>query len=158
MYAMSIGSGHQKKKSTKPFQVHVVFSAEAVYTIYVPSKEVAYYNPSIVKTIIDVYNSNAIGPTTLAGLYDMMHSVSKYGVYVFRYSKNEFFSDEDPEPINNWPKSIPVYIGPQEPVLTFNIRGVRNTQTHEEREDRYIKQAIQRRQRTQKRERLFSRG
>ena len=140
--------------------LNVVFTAEAVYTIYLPSKEVDYNNPFIIKTIIDEYNSTvqATKLRTLDHLNDMMHSVSKYGVYVFRYSKNAYFSDEDPEPINNWPESIPLYIDPQEPALTFNMHGVRNTQTHEEREARYIKQAIQRRQRAQRRETLFSRA
>jgi hypothetical protein len=120
MYATSTSIGSDKKQ--KPFQVHVVFSPEAVYTIYVPSKEVDYHNPSIIKKIIDEYNSNNIGLRTLGQLNFMMHSVSKYGVYVFRYSKNEYFTDEDPEPINNWPDNIMLYIDPQEPILEFKTR------------------------------------
>ena len=166
MYAMSLGSGHKKKKDTNPFQVHVVFTAEAVYTIYIPSKEVDYNNPSIIKTIIDEFDSHInqrahlhprdlFGSSTLVKLNKMMHSVSKYGVYIFRYSKNNYTSyltDEDPEPINNWPKYIPLYIDPQEPALTFNLRGVRNSQTEEKKEIRYKTQALQRAQIAQNKE------
>ena len=127
-------------------QVHIVFTPEGVYTIYVPNTK-DYKNPSIEDAI------KAMGEPVRNDdeLYYRIEDLAKLGIYVFRYSKVSRLTDVE-EPINNWPDSIPLYIDPKEPIIEARKRGVR-TLTPQDRQAQQLKDALQRAQDKQKSER-----
>jgi hypothetical protein len=137
---------------TPKHQVHIVFTPEAVYTIYVPNTKIDYRHPSIINDALE-----AVGGF-LTKHEDVIRShivkLAKLGIYVFRYSKVFRLRDIDQEePINNWLDSIPLYIDPQEPIIEARKRGVRNRQTPQERQARQLKEVLQTVQNKQQSER-----
>ena len=137
---------------TPKHQVHVVFTPEGVYTIYVPNTKINYRNPSIIDDALE-----AVGGFLTKHEDDIRSHIVKLaqlGIYVFRYSKVFRLRDIDQEePINNWLDSIPLYIDPQEPIIEARKRGVRNRQTPQERQARQLKEALQTVQNKQQSER-----
>ena len=114
------------------YQVHVVFTPEGVYTIYI-DKDI---DSAIREEVVAAYNviPAHIDIKTIIGAIE---TVAKYGVYIFRYSNFVKLEDLDDEPINNWPKSIPLYIDPQEPQIVLNGRRSRH-QTQQQRQARQV--------------------
>jgi hypothetical protein len=107
-------------------QVHVVFTPEAVYTVYAPKPEY----PQAVRDALEAINVNNLqgGTRTYSGMIQYIEEFAAHGVYIFRYSNFKRLSDLLPEPKLNWPKRIPLFIDPQEPVINLTRRGVRFTE------------------------------
>jgi hypothetical protein len=146
MYASTI-----KYTSGSPkHQVHIVFTPEGVYTIYVPNTKIDYRNPSIVEDAIEAVGGYLTKNEEIIHLH--IKKLAKLGIYVFRYSKVSRLKDVDQEePINNWLDSIPLYIDPQEPIIEARKRGVRK-QTPQERQARQLAETLQRAQNKQQSE------
>ena len=151
MYASTINYTDRMLISGSPkHQVHIVFTPEGVYTIYVPNTKIDYKNPSIIEDAIKALE-NVI--TNDDELHYRIEDLAKLGIYVFRYSKVSRLTDVDQEePINNWPDSIPLYIDPQEPIIEARKRGFR-TLTPQARQAQELKDALQRAKDKQKSER-----
>ena len=131
-------------------QVHVVFSPEAVYTIYVPNTKIDYRHPSIINEVLEAVGGFA---TNVEAILSNSERLAQFGIYVFRYSKVSRLKDLDQEePINNWLDSIPLYIDPQEPDIEVRTRGVRSM-TPQERQAQQLNDALQRAQEKQLSER-----
>ena len=129
-----------KHQDAAKHQVQVVFTPEGIYTIYADNN--IDYTDIQGKQASEAYNK--IGASDdIKKVIARIEAISKYGVYVFRYSKFTNLEDLNDEPINNWPESIPLYIDPQEPAITLKKRRVRY-KTKQERQARQIKQVAER--------------
>jgi hypothetical protein len=128
-------------------QVHVVFTPEAVYTIYSPK---AQYTQAVYDEVkaISIKNSKG-GLATYDGMMQYIEEFAKHGVYIFRYSNFKTLYELRPEPKLNWPKRIPLFIDPQEPVVTLTQRGVRFTDEQKALASALRSHAAQRKQKAQ---------
>ncbi len=136
--SMIAGHNTKLKGTTSKHQVNVVFTPEGIYTIYALNSS----SDVLRKQATEAYGT----PPTKADIKNVikrLESVGKYGVYIFRYSKITKLKDVDDEPINNWPESIPLYIDPQEPVISLTRRRARD-ETPKQRQERQKLQAADR--------------
>ncbi len=149
------------KYEAPPFhQVDLVFTHEGVYAIYI-TKPDELLKPRVFDEIRQAYNSSAhvVLEQNDNTLITRLLSVEKYGIYIFRYAKVTDLEKLFPEPLNNWPESIPLYIDPKEPSITLTKRGARR-QTEEEKIIRLREQEIDtlREEETARLARLFRAG
>jgi hypothetical protein len=128
----------------KSGQVHIVFAPDAVYTIYALDTDMkglarlgVFNDPSEKRDVLDIYkkfkravkelekNPDGIG-LSIDAVNEYIELCRQYGVYIHRHAKFDSLVviDHD-EPINNWPKKIPLYLDPQEPVINITQRGFR---------------------------------
>ncbi len=104
--------------SNKPkFQVHVLFTSEAVYTLYSdPRKAGSITHDQFFKQAASYASKTLKGTKT--DLDNYIAFLKKHGIYMFRHSTNL----GSKKILWNWPENIPLYINPVEPVITLTKR------------------------------------
>jgi hypothetical protein len=104
------------------FQIDIVFAYDGIYVTYIFGK------PKLsIKQLSELYIEHGIisaislqDPSVL----DVFNSLTKYGVYILRYSTAT--GKPSINPIDNWPTQLPLYINPTEPNINLTTRVVRD--------------------------------
>jgi hypothetical protein len=104
--------------ANKPkFQVHIVFTMEAVYTLYSDPRKVSNLTTDEFFKAANVYASKALKGTK-QDLDNYIAFLKTHGIYMFRHSTNLGSKNI----LWNWPEQIPLYINPVEPIITLTTR------------------------------------
>ena len=99
------------------FQVHLVFTKEAVYSLYTDPRMVGKTNRDVFFNEAHKYASTA-NKGSKQDVQNYISFLKKHGVYMFRHSTNL----DNTNILWNWPERIPLYINPVEPVITLTER------------------------------------
>jgi hypothetical protein len=99
------------------FQVHLVFTKEAVYALYSDPRMVGKTNRDLFFNEAFKYASTA-NKGSRQDVQNYIGFLKKHGIYMFRHSTNL----DNTNILWNWPERIPLYINPVEPVITLTER------------------------------------
>lgn len=106
------------------FQIDIVFAFDGIYVTYIsgkPKLSIERLRELYIEHGIMGENNNLLIESLRdPSILNLFNSLALYGVYVLRYSN--VIGKPSSNPMENWPKQIPLYINPSEPNIHLKTR------------------------------------